>query len=277
MSKKTGHRILRFLFVFCFLICFGGCGIGNDDYQVTTLDEKYVTSTDATGSEEEAAQKEETDAAAEENTEAEQKQIEKKPEKKTAVSGKPQEEKEKSTSAKPADKKKTEKEKHKKTDKQETSAKEDKTKDRDKSSKQKDTETSKDTVEKTCTVYIECKTILENMDKLKESKTSFVPKNGVILEKTKVSFEEGESVYDVLYRICRKKNIHFEAKYTPAYHTYYIEGIHQLYEFDCGNLSGWVYLVNGEKPNYGCSGYKVSEGDAICWSYTCNAGKDVKG
>lgn len=66
-----------------------------------------------------------------------------------------------------------------------------------------------------------------------------------------------------------------EASYTPLYDAYYIEGINQLYEFDCGSLSGWTYKVNGIAPNYGCSKYEISDGDDIVWSYTCNLGVDV--
>ena len=49
----------------------------------------------------------------------------------------------------------------------------------------------------------------------------------------------------------------------------------QLYEFDCGKLSGWMYNVNGWYPNYGCSQYEVSNGDVIQWRYTCDLGRDV--
>ena len=66
-----------------------------------------------------------------------------------------------------------------------------------------------------------------------------------------------------------------DANYTPAYKTYYVRGIHQLYELDCGNLSGWTYQVNGIVPNYGCSKYTVKAGDMIAWRYTCDGGKDV--
>lgn len=48
-----------------------------------------------------------------------------------------------------------------------------------------------------------------------------------------------------------------------------------LDEFSCGALSGWMYRVNGEFPNYGCSRYRLSDGDKIEWVYTCNLGKDV--
>ena len=50
---------------------------------------------------------------------------------------------------------------------------------------------------------------------------------------------------------------------------------HYLYEFSCGPLSGWMYRVDGEFPNYGCSKYELSDGQNIEWVYTCNLGKDV--
>ena len=69
--------------------------------------------------------------------------------------------------------------------------------------------------------------------------------------------------------------IQLSSKYTPLYKSYYVEGINQLYEFDCGKNSGWMYSVNGEFPNYGASSYKPKDGDKIEWKYTCNLGSDV--
>ena len=56
----------------------------------------------------------------------------------------------------------------------------------------------------------------------------------------------------------------------------YIQGINYLYEFSCGPLSGWMYKVNGEFPNRGCSKYELNDGDVIEWVYTCNLGMDVR-
>ena len=127
----------------------------------------------------------------------------------------------------------------------------------------------------TCTISINCSTILDNMDNLTDGKEEFVPGNGWILKKTKVKFKQGDSVHDILQKVCRDKGIHMESRYTPAYDSAYVEGINQLYEFDCGELSGWMFNVNGWFPNYGCSKYIVSDGDAINWVYTCDLGKDV--
>lgn len=127
----------------------------------------------------------------------------------------------------------------------------------------------------TCTFSIECSTILNNLADLDPDKLELVPSNGVILEPTKVTFYEGESVFDVLQRVCKEKGIHMESSWTPIYNSAYIEGIHNLYEFDCGELSGWMYRVNGWYPNYGCSRYQLADGEVVEWRYTCDLGNDV--
>ena len=129
----------------------------------------------------------------------------------------------------------------------------------------------------TCTFSIECSTILNNLDMLDPDKLEMVPSGGVILKKTTVTFYEGESVFDVLQRICKEKGIHMEAEWTPIYNSAYVEGIHNLYEFDCGALSGWMYKVNGWYPNYGSSRYQLKDGDVVEWRYTCDLGNDVGG
>lgn len=128
----------------------------------------------------------------------------------------------------------------------------------------------------TCTIQIRCDTILDNMGSLSQGKSKYVPKDGVLLASTSVSFDEGESVFDVLKRVCDENGIALEYSYTPVYGSYYVEGIGNLYEFDCGDESGWMYKVNGWFPNYGCSVYTLADGDAIMFCYTCHGlGEDV--
>ena len=129
----------------------------------------------------------------------------------------------------------------------------------------------------TCTVSISCATILENLDRLNAEKADLIPADGVLLAPTAVEFTEGESVFDVLKRVCRENKIHMEFSDTPMYNSAYIEGIHNLYEFDVGDLSGWMYRVNGWFPNYGCSRYQLQDGDVVEWVYTCDFGADVGG
>lgn len=127
----------------------------------------------------------------------------------------------------------------------------------------------------TCTLSVDCLTILDNKDKLKKEKLSVLPADGIVYKERTVLFYEGESVYDVLNREMKKYRIHMASRNTPVYNSRYIEAIQNLYEFDCGDLSGWTYQVNGWYPNYGCSRYTVKQGDAIKWRYTCDLGRDV--
>lgn len=126
-----------------------------------------------------------------------------------------------------------------------------------------------------CTISISCVTILDNLDNLTAGKEDLVPADGWLLEPIEVTFNEGESVFQVLRRTCKQQKLHMEFEDTPIYNSAYIEGIGNLYEFDCGELSGWKYCVNGWFPNYGCSRYPVQSGDVIEWVYTCDLGADV--
>lgn len=130
--------------------------------------------------------------------------------------------------------------------------------------------------DKTCTITIVCPTIFDNLNSLNAEKAPFVPKDGTILPSTKVTFTEGETVFDVLRRVCDAAQLQIEYSYTPLYKSYYVEGINHLYEFDCGPESGWMFKVNEWFPNYGCSAYTLKDGDDIVWCYTCTGlGADV--
>jgi hypothetical protein len=126
-----------------------------------------------------------------------------------------------------------------------------------------------------CTISISCAMILNNMDKCNKDKRELVPEDGWFLKPTEVVFYGGESVFNVLQRTCRQKKIHMEFSNTPIYNSAYIEGIGNIYERDVGELSGWMYSVNGWFPNYGCGRYALKDGDVIEWVYTCDLGADV--
>ena len=129
----------------------------------------------------------------------------------------------------------------------------------------------------TCTLTVRCDSILAHMDWLDPEKAELVPADGVLFPTATVTFYEGESVFHVLQREMKKAGIHLEFTNTPIYNSAYIEGIGNLYEYDCGELSGWMYKVNGWFPNYGCSRYPLQAGDDIQWVYTCDLGLDVGG
>ena len=122
-----------------------------------------------------------------------------------------------------------------------------------------DTETKQNVVGEV-TLSIRCDVLVGMTD------SEYVPKDGVILETVTLEIEKGDTVYDVLAEATRKHKIHMET--SGAGELVYIEGIAYLYELQYGDLSGWLYSVNGESASVGCGSFEVSDGDTILWEYT---------
>lgn len=127
------------------------------------------------------------------------------------------------------------------------------------------------------TISIDMITLLDRMSSLQENKRAYVPSNGWVLQPIQVEIQEGDTVFTVLQRITSRNRIpmEYQGSSANAYQTVYIQGIAHIYEYDCGNLSGWMYFVNGAFVNAGASAYKVKAGDNITWRYTCESGKDL--
>lgn len=116
-----------------------------------------------------------------------------------------------------------------------------------------------------CTISIVCTDILPVDDE--NPKSSIVPADGIILKKTTAGFTEGETVADVLLRTLKENKIHFDYESKSATGGGYIRAIGNIYQFDFGGKSGWVYTVNGENVSVGASAYKLSDGDIVEWKY----------
>ena len=125
------------------------------------------------------------------------------------------------------------------------------------------------------TLSVRADMILNNKHLLHRDKHELVPADGIIFPVTEVIAYEGESVFNVLQREMRRNGIHMSSRFTPMFNSAYVEAINNLYEFDVGSLSGWMYSVNGWFPNFGASRYLLSPGDAIEWLYTVDLGRDL--
>lgn len=119
----------------------------------------------------------------------------------------------------------------------------------------------------TCTVTVECKSILDHMDELKEGHEEFVPTDGYIIKNYTYKAKAGYTAYDALKGACKKNDIKLTAQKTS--YGVYISGINNLDEFDCGKQSGWMYSVNGIMPNTTCGNVTVDDGDSIVFTYVC--------
>ena len=119
----------------------------------------------------------------------------------------------------------------------------------------------------TCTVTVECKSILDHMDELKEGHEEFVPDDGYIIKNYTYKAKAGYTAYDALKSACNNNDIKLTAQKTS--YGVYISGINNLDEFDCGKQSGWMYSVNGIMPNTTCGNVTVDDGDSIVFTYVC--------
>ena len=119
-----------------------------------------------------------------------------------------------------------------------------------------------------CSLTIECKSILNNMDDLKKGHESYVPKNGIMLDNYKTTLKSKSTVYDLFKKACNDKGITYTAKDTM--YSVYIVGINNIDEKDCGKDSGWMYSVNGSYPNVSVDSKKLKDGDKVVFTYTCS-------
>lgn len=138
-----------------------------------------------------------------------------------------------------------------------------------------------------CYVTIDMTNALKNISDFTTAKASFVPSSGILLNKTKIYYNEGETLFDAILRACsenvcsdnckycQSSGIQIEYQYTPAYNSYYIEGVHQIYEMDCGVMSGWMVYVNSQSIQSSSSTIEIQNGDNIVLAYTCSMGSDI--
>lgn len=91
--------------------------------------------------------------------------------------------------------------------------------------------------------------------------------DGIILPETSIEAEQGTSVVKALKSVLKENNITYKITSSG-----YVKTINGLSEFDCGNTSGWLYLVNGELPSVSAKSYILKDGDMVEFRYTCVKG-----
>lgn len=75
------------------------------------------------------------------------------------------------------------------------------------------------------------------------------------------TFEQGATVYDALCALGLPMNAQ------GSQFGVYVSAIGGLAEKDHGDMSGWVYTVNGNTVNTSASSYVLSDGDQVSWFY----------
>ena len=92
--------------------------------------------------------------------------------------------------------------------------------------------------ENLCTITIRCDTIFDNAASLEEAKFPYVPEDGEILPVVTVEFTPGETVFDVLNRVCEAADLQIEYSWTPLYNIHYI-----IYRFKIGLHRGQITAI----------------------------------
>ena len=110
-------------------------------------------------------------------------------------------------------------------------------------------------------ISIRCDTVAGEKD--------YIPKDGIILDKYEIIIDKGQSAYDQLIAAVKANSLKLDG--SPGY----IAGIENIYEFDFGDLSGWMFRVNGAFSDVGCGEKILQEGDYTEWLYTRDLGKDI--
>ncbi len=113
-----------------------------------------------------------------------------------------------------------------------------------------------------CTLVLDCSSAFSS-DVQNKEKLEIIPEDGIIYKTEAAAFSKGESAFDILKRELTNNKIHFEFNQNPVY----FKGIGNIYERDFGDMSGWIYTVNGESLMVGCDSYFPENGDVICFRY----------
>ena len=122
-----------------------------------------------------------------------------------------------------------------------------------------DYEITGETIE--CDLAIYCNTVAGKKD--------FIPEDGIILERTTITVGKGMTALQQLAIAARNNKIQLDLK------SDYVAGIGYIYEKDFGDVSGWMYRVNGEYASVNAVNYTLQEGDFVEWLYTVDLGNDI--
>ena len=80
-----------------------------------------------------------------------------------------------------------------------------------------------------------------------------------------IKFPNDSSAYDVTLQAAEKKGV--EIVFEGTEKTAFLTKAQGLANGDFGDMSGWLYEVNGEAAMVGCGQYAVQDKDIIRWYY----------
>ncbi len=128
----------------------------------------------------------------------------------------------------------------------------------------------------TVTVLAECSAALDNMESIDErvNTADVIPADGVVIAYCEVPLPEGATAFEALTLAARQQQVRVDGSGTV--YGVYVSAIGHIAEFGFGNMSGWLYSVNGEYPEVSCGEYRLHDGDAVEFHYTCGYGAGME-
>jgi len=98
------------------------------------------------------------------------------------------------------------------------------------------------------------------------------PDDGVIVAKTVAPISDGDTMWDVLRRVCRESGV-VVAK-NGSGKSVFVKSIGGV--APVSGQSGWMFRINGEFVMASAGNIPMSDGDVVEWVYTMDGGDDVK-
>lgn len=123
------------------------------------------------------------------------------------------------------------------------------------------------------TFSVRCDAALEKSDEMSEELRGRIPEDGAVIPQRELGLPEGATAFDALITAAREEKIRVD--YNGSTYGVYVSAIGFLREFDLGEMSGWMYRVNGEFPDCSAGAFALSDGDVVEFVYTCDMGRDV--
>ncbi len=125
------------------------------------------------------------------------------------------------------------------------------------------------------TFSVTCGTAAANPDRIDESVNplSVIPEDGVLVAERQLGLPEGATAFDALTAAAREEKLRVD--YNGTAYGVYVRSIGGICEFGFGEMSGWMYRVNGEIPDRSAGMYELSDGDVVEFVYTCDMGNDL--
>lgn len=123
--------------------------------------------------------------------------------------------------------------------------------------KKNDEEEKADTIQATVKVMSHNSAECNNSYTYKDNSSKYT----AFVEKT-IEQEKGKTVYDATVKALGESGVAYEDR------NGYIASIGDFSEFDHGQNSGWMFLVNGKHKNAGCKDIALEKNTTIIWFYT---------